>query len=218
VDLIFEIFAWVYRKLLGDTEETANMQPDEKKGKRGPYDYGDQPRKPKTLEQIMEEVRREAAKAKVEKPAPQSNVIVPEKGKPRVELRSSFDEVASKPAPAPAPLSEPVAADAVPVVRKKARVEASPEDTRSPQGPAALTAIKAIEQKVAIASSFARAAIESSDAPAGPKVETTAQSLIAMLRTAPREQKLIAARQAIVLNEIFGPPRARRPLGRARIV
>jgi len=218
LDLLIEAIVWLLRSLFGDPEKPADMSRTQQRGgkrggQRGPYNYGDSSSSgsaPKTLEQILEEVRQQAAQgrsAPEQRPPPPPRPPKPPKI-PKIERVEVEEE--KKPVPLSASLSTPSEpagmplAQELPRMAQQAQLQHLPEREQRPeQIPAAEAAQamgKARKKKKPVAASV--------PVPAGP----TGVDIIRAIRSASPQGKLAAARQAVVVSEVFGAPRSRRPL------
>ncbi|MGD0090095.1 MAG: hypothetical protein ABSE73_09255 [Planctomycetota bacterium] len=217
------------------------MPPTQSSNQRGPYQYGDEPpAQAKTLEEILEEVRQAAAQRRgqtagpppLPRPGPPP---VPSQPQPRPVTRAGQRKRAerSRAASRPEPEMLQPAAQELTSAPPAAPLEATPLYSDVAMGEA-LTALQpAAEQVSAEAAPPASAALAGvagvtgiaelvapAEAAAAPAKSAVAQAaglppgiaglLNALLQAAP-EQRQDAARQAMVLHEIFGPPRSRRP-------
>jgi len=95
MEVLIELVVWIFRAIFGDPDEEKRKQQRDitrptitgspSAVKRGPLNYGDDSRRPKTLEEILEEVRREATGKKPQAPP----AIVEEQApQPRAERRT----------------------------------------------------------------------------------------------------------------------------------
>jgi hypothetical protein len=226
MDILIQLLVWLFRALFGEVDKPPEERggqfpvPPQRPARRGPYAYGDeQAVQGKTLEQILEDVRKSAAQKKSETAAPQPPKTVKEygfaAGKPKI--RPDFVRVRPRPKPAPAVAEPPeqLVSLKVEVPSLKEAITAVPAGleqapvTAAPAGPEPVAPISAVPEVVPPAEAAAELA-KSAAARAGGLAPGIAGLLNALLQ-APPEQKSDAARQAIVLQEIFGPPRCRRP-------
>lgn len=252
MEALIEIIVWLFRALFGDPEKPADVGRAPRAGppprrQRGPYAYGDEQRggaSPKTLEQILEEVRQAAAQ---KQPGGQAGAATRPRGRPAAEkrpaapveqrpVRSSLataeDLTGSRPGDHAAPPPPPLPPTAPTPEQGPARFKPAPQappprraapyvpppavPAREPEislGPADTARAETAAPTESLSSTAAAAAVAQAVAKAG--VSTAAGMLVA-IRTAQGSAKRDMARQAIVLNEVFGPPRARRPYGKVR--
>lgn len=217
MDLLIELIVWIFRSLFGEPETPADVQ---KRGgsvrtpaRRGPYNYGDSGGggRPKTLEEILEEVRREAAQkrgeiapppkpAHVEPPAPKAQTVAERK------LTYSFDDMPKPPARNIIPERVEAAVETVTTTTSVERLE-SVRELSSPHDAVVMMSDEVKQAKKASRKKAARVA----EPVAVPVDVGTPFSLIRAIRQAPSEKKVAVAREAVVLGEVFGPPRSRRP-------
>jgi hypothetical protein len=223
MEVLIELVVWVLRSLFGDPEKPADVNKPRGNVKqtpsaRGPYNYGDQPGnapssgRPKTLEEILEEVRQQAAKKK--QPEVRSAEVRPKRvriegapsmpPKPASRPWAEQQETEPKPVgtltpvpPPPPPAPPPQAVQEMPSQTRAAEVRAAEkQQLRRPAG----------EQS---ARPQRRKMVRAEDAPQIAALSSV--DFIHAIKASPPAAKRIAARQAIVLAEVFGPPRARRP-------
>ena len=248
---LIELLIWIFKAFFGEQEKPADMTPTARtptpRKKRGPYLYGDETGQPRTLEDILEEARRQAQQKRdtgatgparltmarkdaADQRAPNAAAKSPPAEAPRrvarrVELDAP-DPSMQRSAPATveairelvaAPLTaaqdgEPQQADGVeratkrnahiPVqnadgARRHTRVsEQQLESHIKPEAPD-----KFEKPRIAAARTAAPARA----------VDPGVLDILKALRAATPAQKRMAARQGLIMNEIFGPPRSRRP-------
>jgi hypothetical protein len=197
MELLVELIVWIVKSLFGDPEKTVDTSRQSRKPavrpQRGPYRYGDEKQAPKTLEEILAEARRQANQRK-EGTAP----VAPT---PKVQRRVL--EVQEEP---PKPVRELVAKDAEPSppsetikwASAKAEAKAAPQPVAIQKAPEPAPVPKPKRVR--------KAAPQQAAAPTGVLVS----DLLQAIRVASPVEKRDAARQAIVLYEVFGPPRCRR--------
>jgi hypothetical protein len=213
MELLIELIVWIFKTVFGDPEKTVdttklNRRSPLKKDQRGPYNYGDdRGSAPKTLEEILEEARRQAGQRReggmrptqtINRPQPPAQPAQPKRlvelesvpsasapasrAQPGVERPTQSIEWATLPAPKQAPKSpRPSMAPITPLEAQ--RPAPAPEPVRSRNAP----------RKQAAPTVFAM------------------PDLLQAIRTAPPADKRDAARQALIMYEVFGPPRSRRP-------
>jgi len=239
MDLLIQLLVWLFRTLFGEVEQPPDEARGERPvrpPRRGPYVYGDEPPgQAKTLEEILEEVRQAAAMKSGERQAESAEPRAPSRA--RQQAASPAPRV---PRPAPRNRPPPVARPAEPEVAQPGPVgrvgnppyeelvtlkasspsikdsllilPAGPEPmsmTGAAAGAEPLAAVSVVPELVSRADAAAELAKSAAARPAGLPVGI-AGLLEAILRATP-EQKRDVARQAIVLHEVFGPPRCRRP-------
>ena len=252
MDLLIELIIWLFRALLGEPENTADISLAPKRPlqgsptRRGPYNYGDgrqDAARPKTLEEILEAVRREAGERQSQGVAPQQRQAqsplpkkqiaaqpaqkAPEKGLgsdivsrqlqgslqtesgvPTVQpiqarQSSEKNEIAPQVQPKPAQSKPPKPIDRI-------ANEASPGRLQSQLLRADVETIAPMAEMAELGAGvegrrLAKAAAKQASSGAG------TLNILQAIRSAPLESKLAAARQAIVISEVFGMPRSRRP-------
>jgi len=248
LDLIIHAIIWLLKALFGEHEEPADMSKRQERGssQRGPYNYGDQRgggQRPKTLEEILAEVRREAA----QRGSGQSHTPVPQQEpRPTRRLVTSSDEEAGETAapppsptpaqrrhletaPAPAPAAPRPSSTGMPAQQEKQHVPVNPRlerlahlpqmsrDLRGGEAPAPMG-----QRPVAPSGEQEneRMRTESGMPPSrsetGRAAKGSAAEFARKIREAPQGSKLVLARQAVVVQEVFGPPRSRRPIRAGR--
>jgi len=240
MEVLIELVVWIFRAIFGDPDEEKRKQQRDitrptitgspSAVKRGPLNYGDDSRRPKTLEEILEEVRREATGKKPQAPP----AIVEEQApQPRAERRtlestlspqstdtSSTVETIQPIVEAPryeAPRYEAPAAPLWP-----APAEATPKRKKNQPRTEVTVAISAREAAAVLATANKEKKKDKADrqdarqaaADVAANQITANFEVMRALRLAPAETKRAAARQAMVMLEVFGPPRSRRPHGR----
>jgi len=223
MEILIELIVWLVKSLFGDPEKTVDTSRQSRKPavrpKRGPYSYGDESGGggPKTLEEILQEARRQANQRK-EGPT----TVAPT---PKVQRR-----VVDTPEAPPKPVRELVAknvdaakpsesiqwssgkkTDTGATQPTKAIIEQAPETiARLPEA----TTLDQQPKLARVPRAGAKAAAKSKG--------VLVTDLLQAIRVASPAEKRDAARQAIVISEVFGPPRCHRPfrpggiLGRGR--
>ena len=219
MDLLIELIVWVFKSLFGDPEAPADMQKrggaqggSRTPGKRGPYSYGDSGggRRPKTLEEILEEVRREAAQkrgggAPAAQPVPQQieEPPVPQQTVAQRTFKSSLED---RTEPAAKREGRHESVQTVQVTDTVKKMDAVLE-RYAPHDAVVMMSDEVKEAKKSKKSAKRAPAVAAAVTPdAG-----TSIALIRRIREAPSTQKVLAAREAIIVSEVFGPPRSRRP-------
>jgi len=205
MDLLIHAIIWLFKALFGEQEPPAQLGPRNRRGdedstERGPYNYGDgrgaRPAgKAKTLAELLEEARRQTQGAPVESPRP----VAPPAPPPRPAAPPAPPRPAYEPAqvfvPSPAIHAPAPAAQTVKRSKKEKRKKAAA------QAGAAMPAV------VVVPGTAYRAEGARAD-------RTKAALFAAALRGANPKQKREALIKAVVLTEIFSPPRSRRALRR----
>jgi len=236
METLIDLIVWIFKAIFGD-EKSADMSkrtPTPRSNvRRGPYNYGDDggARRPKTLEEILEEVRREALlkKGGYVPPTPPSQPLQrtpAPAAAPRVETRTLRAPLQSE-----RPLSEPLSTITPEVGRESlGRLERAPtlpvlaEMTRQaprPGAPAykppmaelispreAAAALAVTADKPQAVSTVREMSAYLTQPPAD--VNSPALAFVKALRRATPQARREAAWQAVVLGEIFGAPRSRR--------
>jgi hypothetical protein len=233
METLIELIVWIFKAILGD-EKSADMSgrtpPTRGPARRGPYNYGDESssRRPKTLEEILEEVRREASQKRGGAPA-RPAAPPPPAATARVEQRTLRTKMDVDP-----PLSQSLSVPSADTGRPLGRLEGAstlptlPHMSRqvpppgapayrppmaeliSPQEAAAALAVTAATPQAVDTVSEMKAL----SAPVRVAATVTGVALIAAMRRGSPQSRRDAARQAVLLSEIFGPPRGRRPMRR----
>lgn len=236
MESLIELIVWIFKAILGD-EKSADMSnrtpPSRPPARRGPYNYGDEggSRRPKTLEEILEEVRREAALKKGGAPArpppppPQQRPAAPAPAA-RAEPRTLRAPLESE-----RPLSEPLSTvtpeagrEALGQLERAPTLATLPQMTRQAPQPGAPAYIPPMAEQISpqeAAATLAAAAAKPqaistvremsaylTQQPAA--VNAPALAFVKALRSATPQARREAAWQAVVLGEIFGAPRSRR--------
>jgi len=248
MDVLVEIIMGILRSLFGDEEKPADVSRPSRTGpqpspRRGPYNYGDERGgQAKTLEQILEEVRQAAAQKKSQAAAPPRPPPPKPKAPPRppleraapaggirqralqtsIESRHLDPEAAkrqpreSRPLATAKPLDTQLVSTAEPAV---AEAPVAPVPGLAPLPPSAPVAPAAPVSLGAPAAPIAAALDATGQAVAVPAAAATnVAGILTAIRQAAPQQKRDVARQAMVLQEIFGPPRSRRAHGVGRRV
>jgi len=223
MEILIELIVWLVKSLFGDPEKTVDTSRQTRKPavrqKRGPYNYGDgggSGGAPKTLEEILQEARRQANQRK-EGTAP----VAPT---PKVQRR-----VLDTPEAPPKPVRELVATDAerpkpsesIQWSSGKKTDTGATQPTKAiiEQAPETLTRLP---EAATLDKQPKLARMPRSGAKAAAKSGVLVTDLLQAIRVASPAEKRDAARQAIVVSEVFGPPRCHRPfrpggiLGRRR--
>lgn len=245
MELLIDLIVWIFHAIAGDEEGKKKPLPPELGGKpgvptaRGPYNYGDnrpvqQPQqsgsarpRPRTLEEILEEVRREQqGKANpAQQPPAQAKTVSTQNDQQRQIERAQRKAAkrAAKQAEAAA-----AAAQAQPVSQeKRERKSLSTIENREVTSDLERKEIVHPEQierkfdalKVREEERF-KPISEVAELKAVPKKEIAVASrateaplpigsLIAMLREPDRKTRAETARRAMMLSVIFGPPKSR---------
>ena len=249
---LIELLIWIFKAFFGEQEKPADMTPTARtptpRKKRGTYVYGDESGQPRTLEDILEEARRQAQQKR------DGGATGP------ARLTTSRKEAANAPVPVP---KGPAAAPKEAARRVARRVELdAPDPSMQRSAPATVEAIKELvaapltaaqdgepQQADGIERATKRNAhipvqnadgakrhtrvseqqLESHIKPESPDkfekpriaaartaapartVDPGVLDILKALRAATPAQKRLAARQGLIMNEIFGPPRSRRP-------
>ena len=236
METLIDLIVWIFKAIFGD-DKSADMKTRTPQSRstprRGPYNYGDDSgtRRPKTLEEILEEVRREAALKRGGSP-----MRPPEPPSPLVRSAQPVPPVRSDTRTLRAPLqSERTLSESLGKIAPEGGREALgrlerapmlptlPEMTRSapqpgkpaykppmaeqisPQEAAAALAATAQNPQAISTVREMNAYLTQQAAP----VHTPALEFVKALRRATPQARREAAWQAVVLGEIFGPPRSR---------
>lgn len=231
METLIELIVWIFKAILGD-EKSADMSnrtpPSRGPARRGPYNYGDESssRRPKTLEEILEEVRREASQKRGGAPARPAAPPPQERPSPppvtaRVEqrtLRTKLDIAPPTSAESDRHLGRLEGASTLPTLphlQRQAPSSAPPSrqpmpELVSPQEAAAALATSAAVPQAVESVKETKAV----SAPVGAAAAVSGVALINAMRQGSPKKRREAARQAVLLSEIFGPPRSRRPMRR----
>jgi hypothetical protein len=208
MELLIEAIIWLVKSLFGDPEKTVDTSRQTRKPavrpRRGPYNYGDDSSNaPKTLEEILQEARRQANQRKEGtapvQPTPKIQRRVLETAEaPQRPARENVApsipvrEIISRDVEAPKPIEAiewAMNKKAEPAPQKPATiVTKSPEATPEPKQ----------QKRVRKAAAQATAST------------VAISDILQAIRVAPPAEKRAAARQAIILYEVFGPPRSLR--------
>jgi len=217
MDLLIHAIIWLFKALFGDQEPPAQLGPrhrrgDEVSSERGPYQYGDgdsarPARKAQTLSDLLEEARRQTQGAPVEFPAPEATHVPPPS--PVVTLppplqppRPVAVPVAHAPAqvfvPPPISSASTSATTSQPVKRSKKEKRKKAVVQASTAAPIQMAVPGLAYRSNASRAGYGKAALFTS-----------------ALRDANPKQKREALVQAVILAEIFSPPRSRKALRRS---
>jgi hypothetical protein len=235
MEVLIELIVSVLRGLFGDAEKPADVSQPTLRGStkpvRGPYNYGDEPEsgaasssRPKTLEEILEEVRERAAQKRqsadhpaarspnpppIPKPARRTLVAVPPQDAKPVERKWAVQQEEA-PAPRVGLPAPELQTSFAPATTKGA---ALPSEARTAKAQAAARSPEKIQpRKQAAAPQPKRAKMAAQQQAASPAQADSRFDFVHILRAAPPAAKRAAARQAVILSEVFGPPRSRKPL------
>jgi hypothetical protein len=207
MELLIEAIIWLVKSLFGDPEKTVDTSRQTRKPavrpRRGPYNYGDDSSNaPKTLEEILQEARRQANQRKEGtapvQPTPKIQRRVLETAEaPQRPARENVApsipvrEIVSRDLDAPKPIETiewAMNKKAEPTPQKPANVVKRPDVTPEPK-----------QQK--------RVRKAAAQAPAS---SVAISGILQVIRDAPPAERRDAARQAVILYEVFGPPRCLR--------
>ncbi len=246
---LVQLVIWILETLFGEPEKgpdaTPTPHPGDVKPRRGPYSYGDEGGKgPKSLEEILAEVRREAAQRQAKTQAQTKTPAPPKQTPGPVPVKAP-----RAPRPRPATSGQP-AQDPPPAPRQTERIEDrrlrssidSIPETQTAMSPgrdaprpiSVVSAESAVPMRAPPVARPGPVPIGISSAPATPErpAEGTPQQadgaargsappqllILDALRRANAQGRLNAAREGFVLMEVLGPPRSRRPHARIRTV
>ncbi|HEY3323249.1 MAG TPA: hypothetical protein VGP72_22535 [Planctomycetota bacterium] len=220
MEVLVQLVIALLRALFGDPEKGPEISPTRRppgKAQRGPYSYGDSGgNRPKTLEEILADVRREAQQRQTgAPPAPPPPV-------PQASAPLSRPKPAQKPKPvqppppkpAPARTFRPTFKEEPAPVAAPAPAPVPPPQTTQPVQPAvssfgSISNVATIDSIVAPA---AKAVIAMDVSLQDRKtVSAISSSALDLLRGAAQTDRSSAAREAFILMEVLGPPRSRRP-------
>ena len=239
MEILIELIVWIFKGLFGEQEKPADVPPTRgptprQQRTRGPYIYGDEGA-PKTLEEILEEARRKAQQRGGGSGGGPSNQVRPAAKRPPAvrPTRRIVSEAPVAPSGPPAanpfaPLTGMAGTRLIPLAESE---EARPPDTfdwatkrqaSAPQKKAGASKQPALAMEESPSQSTLPAAREAIVArPTVATVRTIAApvrasgastfEIVNAIRAASPSQKAAVARQAGVMYEIFGPPRALRP-------
>ena len=259
MDLLVELIVWIFKSLLGEDEKSKRAREQMPGGTqppvpRGPYDYGDgrgitpnrgmantQAPKPRTLEEILEEVKR-SQQLRAKPPAPNSSAPAT-RGAPAQRTQA-------RPAPrVPAPLMIPAPAAAAVQQQISARHLVSRLDTRmlkedvtekeivrpeatekrfdrlkdredqrfrplSEQSPEQGAEAGQVIRTIQAIGEIQSVQSAQADAQTAAAARQTYGDFFRALRNAPPQSRGEIARRAIVFAEVFGPPKALRRMRR----
>ncbi|MCW8131012.1 MAG: hypothetical protein KIS92_11740 [Planctomycetota bacterium] len=221
MEVLIELIVWIFRTLFGEQEPPAKLGPrgrssdDDEDDRRGPYNYGDgRPAagQPKTLAELLEEARRQSGGGRSVSPPPQ---VRPPEPRPLARPAPVPQPPPAIEAPAPVfqPLSVPAPVLFTPLASAQPTAQVQPQGqgrkNRKRKGahpPPAASAMPAMPMPMA------RPAPRRVGLNTGPRTERARQlmPLFAALKKSRTNPGLLAA-QAMVLKEVFGPPRALDP-------
>ena len=243
METLIELIVWIFKAIFGDSKSadmTHRTPPSRTPPRRGPYNYGDESgsRRPKTLEEILEEVRREAAQKKGGGAARSASQAASAAASAAAASAAAAAAAASggtrtlrAPLESERSLSEPLSTiSPEPGRAALGRLESSPTLATLPQmsrqapqpgapayKPPMPELISPQEAAATLAASAANPQAISTvremhayltQQPAA--VSNPALAFVRTLRNANPQARREAAWQAVVLAEIFGPPRSRR--------
>ena len=238
MDLIIELIVWIFKALAGEdgknksgTKGGAAAPPPTK---RGPYNYGDgKPSttgKPRTLEEILEEVKRQQAqgKAGAQKPSAQraaapvatpAKVKAPSLSRPLSEVQQPTAARAAAPAPLPSQggsiqstierreLKQTLDQRELvkPGLEKKFEKISDREDQRA----LGIGHTKMVAQVDTVTTMGEVQSVSSMESNLADKRTNTFADFFKAIRIAPMKSRSEMARRAFVFSEVFGPPRCR---------
>ncbi len=240
MEILIELIVWLFKAFFGDPEKTVdttrlNRKPPLRKD-RGAYTYGDESGgAPKTLEEILEEARRQAAQRRDEgggggsgmsggtmRPSPPRPI---QSTQPPPTTRTVLDTesesttptirtVVGRPVNAEEP-NRPFESISGPTPQQRQQQQQTPKQRRQAENLSRRPLQTAPPPVIAAIPVSAPAAQVKPIRAQAKKQPAQAQvfaipDLLQAIRTAPPADKRDAARQAIVMLEIFGPPRSRR--------
>ena len=236
METLIDLIVWIFKAIFGD-EKSADMKTRTPQSRsttrRGPYNYGDDggARRPKTLEEILEEVRREALlkKGGYVPPTPPSQPLqrMPPASAPSVR---SDTRTLRAPLQSERTLSESLGKiapeggrEALGRLERAPTLPTLPEMTRSAPQPGKPAYKPPMAEQISPEEAAAALAITAQNPQAistvremnayltqpAPDVSTPALEFVKALRRATPQARREAAWQAVVLGEIFGPPRSR---------
>lgn len=204
------------RGLFGEQEKPADMSHPSSGDRAQPARRLGGGARPKTLEEILAEIRQQTTR---EEAAPIEIRPVREK------RMGSAPAQAQPPKPAPTPLSKPLSTSEPPVSAPTPARQPEIEEKYVP-----MQVARKEERVQPVRKKRGQAETKEKYAPAQPPVKAKERSWAATgdatlaarpvllefqflhaLRSAPPEEKLTVLRQAMVLKEVFGPPRPHRP-------
>ena len=221
MELLIEFIVWVFKVLFGPPEQPADVEPT--RSMRQGQASADATR-PKTLEEILLEVRRQAAERQgaaplapppSSTPPPQARppfssplatpgrTLVPQQAAPRPAPPRTLVPQQARPQPQsstqrtqrrpePAPYQQPAAPKPqAPQAPRVSKIEAEPEDRK------AAVVGRLVEEL-------------SPEAAAEMLARQNRFAFLTAIRKAAPAEKRVAARQAIIMYEVFGPPISRR--------
>src|SRR5579862_496953 len=240
MDLLIELIVWIFKALSGENAKDA-QRPDDAKPplppQRGPYNYGDgraaMPSRPKTLEEILEEVKRQQAQARQggARPAPPVPRSAPPPARPPARAKApSLSRPLSEVQPANAPAAPPAPIQQGGAIKSQieARALAQPLDDKEIVKPGLERKLEKISERedqigrdvgrtrvvAEVATTKTIESVNVAEAGLAAKKTNAFADFFKAMRAAPAEQRADAARRAFVFSEVFGAPRAMRPLRR----
>jgi hypothetical protein len=236
MDLLIELIVWIFKALTGENAKDAPNPGGAKPPvppQRGPYNYGDgRATRPKTLEEILEDVKRQQAQARQPGARPSAPTVsrsapppAPARAKvPSLSRPLSEVQPANAPAAAPAPLQQGGAIKSKIETRALAQTLDEKESVK-PGLERKFEKISEREDQIGRGVGRTRVVAEVSTMNAIQSVNVAEAGLASRktnafaeffkaMRAAPAEQRADVARRAFVFSEVFGAPRAMRPLRR----
>lgn len=238
MDLIIELIVWIVKSLAGEDEKKKTgtgggaAAPSTK---RGPYNYGDgkpgAAGKPRTLEEILEEVKRQQAqgKAGAQKPTAQraaapaaapAKVKAPSLSRPLSEVQQPTAARAAAPAPLPSHQGGSIQSSierrelkqtldqreyVKPGLERKFEKISEREDQRG----LGIGHTKMVAQVDTVTTMGEVQTVSSMESNLADKRTNTFADFFKSIRMAPMKSRSEMARRAFVFSEVFGPPRCR---------
>lgn len=210
MDLLIHLIIWIFRTLFGEQEPPAKLGPGSSSssdGRRGPYNYGDDrssANPPKTLAELLEEARRQSGGGRQGGSQAQSRPQPPPQPQYQPKPQTQF----VKPLP-PTSLQPTVAQASVMQAQpqgKKGKKRKAAADQQAPMSAQAIAA-------QAMAAQTAARGTHRIGLNSGPRTMRARQlmPLFGALRKGKKANPALLAAQAMVLKEVFGPPRALDP-------
>ncbi len=222
MDLIIEFIVWVFKALTGEDNKAKNLPKGGSTPQRGPYNYGDgrgAAGRPKTLEEILEEVKRQQAQGKAPAPraAPPRPPAAPAKTPSLSRPLSEVQSASPRPAQGGAIQSKIETREMKQTIDARETVKPGLEkkfeklEQREDQRALGIGQTKMVAEVNTLKSGREVQTIVNMEAGlADKKINTYADLFKAMRASAPKS-RMEMARRAFVFSEVFGPPRSHRP-------
>lgn len=209
MEILIEFIVWVFRTLFGEQEPPARLGPGERRGdvegNRGPYDYGDGrgSGQNKTLAELLEEARRQSqgggTRTQIPPPKPPQprQIVVPPPVKHEMPKPLAPAQV-TIPAPVQVTMTmpAPIVQTAPPAPKKGKK--------RKAQATTPLQDLPVLGLKAPAQTSYIRMA-------EAPKRGAQLAPFFAALRGEAGRNRSLMGAQAVVIQEVFGAPRCRKP-------